>query len=83
MTYECAVFRTYVITQLKSILGEDSPFLAELAARVLLLWASVPCVHIQLPVALSQFIQLCELPAHCTEIRNMRESMGGLVTSIG
>lgn len=56
MTYECTVFRTYMITQLRSILGEDSPFLAVLAARVLLLWASVPCVHVQLSVALSQFI---------------------------
>ena len=48
MTYECAIFRTYTITQLKSVLGEDSPVLAVPAARVLLSWGSVPCGHAQL-----------------------------------
>lgn len=48
MTYECAIFRTYTVTQLKSILHEGSPLLAVLVARVLLSWRSVPCVHAQL-----------------------------------
>lgn len=71
MTYECAIFRTYTITQLKSVLGEGSPFLAVPAARVLLSWGRVPCVRAHLQqLCLSSFAQLCELPAHCTEIRN-------------
>jgi len=71
MTYECAMCRTYVITQWKSVLVGDSPFLPVLAPRVLLSWGSVPCVHAQLQqLCLSSFTQLCELPACCTEIGN-------------